>query len=171
MKSPLSWRKPLLCSLLGVGGALWYIWNLWGYLRSLQSPWPLFLAFMLSLVLGVVHETYHAFGRQALVEATTTIIGFAVAVLIAHQVRTVYLGLMSDMSKMPTTFMRDWLGADMMAAMMNRTVGYGGCYAFGVTLSRWLLHKRIRTVLCRYFVDPLQVQRCPHCNRPMENSL
>lgn len=163
------WVKPLSCAILGVGAWLCYAWNLWDYLRSLQSPWPLFLAFMLSLILAVVHEVRHAFGRQALVNVTATVIGFAVAVLIAHQARDVYLGLVGDLNTAPEVdaFVHNWLGDDIVSAMTNRTVGYGGCYALGMTLARWVLHQRIRELLSRFFIEPV-LQRCPHCNQPLK---
>lgn len=155
-----SWRGFLLV-VLSAGGCALFWHELTIYLAGLQKPFPLELAFAGSLMLALIMELRHGFHRLVFVQATVTIIIFVAAVYLADHLRFFYMVTVNALRAEPLA--KEVMGEEYYSVITNAAVGYGGCFAIAITISRLCLWKLARKTLLGVFTDDTGSKICPCC--------
>lgn len=136
------------------------------YLHDLQHPWVMLYAFWMSLGLALLHVINVRAARVSLLRATTLTLSFCLAVWVAHEVRGWYLDALTIVISSPEAI--EHIGSDYYGAMSNKAVGYGGCFAIGLLLVRWLIANRVESLLRKLFATKAYFPvMCEHCNQPI----
>lgn len=160
--------RDIACVAIFVAAGVLYVENLISYLSGLNQPGWLILAFVGSLGIALFHETKDGIRRLSLVHAAAVTLTFALGVPLAHWLREFYIGMLDSLANVPEAVI--FIGADNYAAMTNRTVGYGSCFAMGLMLVRWCAHKHVAALLVRILICSENIPAiCPHCQQPMSS--
>lgn len=158
--------RDIACATIFVAAGALYVENLISYLSGLNQPGWLILAFVGSLGIALFHETTGGIRRLSLVHAAAVTLTFALGVPLAHWLRDFYMGMLGSLAEVPEAV--TFIGADNYAAMTNRTIGYGSCFAMGLMLVRWCVHKHVAALLVRILICSENIPViCPHCQQPM----
>lgn len=155
-----SWRDLGLVALNVLCIILFYH-ELTAYLSPLQKPVPLELGFSFSLALAVFMELRHGFNRFVLIQLTTTVLVFICGTFIAHVLRYQYLSLTFFLISEPD--IENMIGRDYYTALTNPAIGYGSCFAAGLSFSRLFIWKMLRRVLFEIFMRGCSDKICPCC--------
>lgn len=156
--------KLFLTLTLFVAGIAAYGAALNGYLIDLQQPWVLRSSFWASLCFAMYHEHISGYKRLSIARIAATAATFALGVVLAHFLRDEYVASIRSLADIRD--LSDMLGSDIVAALRNRVVGYGGAYALGQMASRLLVRKALTRLYVRLTVDAdHQPPTCPHCNQ------
>lgn len=155
-----SWRDPVLVAL-NVLCIIIFHYELTAYLAPLQKPFPLELGFSFSLALAVFMELRHGFNRLVFIQLTTTVIVFIFGTFVAHLLRYQYLSLASFMISEPD--IESVIGSDYYTALTNPAIGYGSCFAAGLSFSRLFVWKILRRLLLAIFTRGCSDKICPCC--------
>lgn len=155
-----SWRDFGLVALNILGVILFYH-ELTVYLAPLKNPVPLELAFSFSLSLAVFMELRYGFNRIVIIQLTTTVLVFIFGTFIAHLLRYQYLSLTTFLISEPDV--EGMIGTDYYTALTNPAIGYGSCFAAGLSFSRLLIWKKLRRILFAIFMRGCSDKACPCC--------
>jgi hypothetical protein len=157
-------RTALLFSL--VVAAFAYHLALRAYLAGLDRPGFLEFSFLASLGIGCFYEFKHGSRWDySLANCLVSCIVFLTGVLLAPMLRSEYIAGLEFGFSTPQAIA--WMGADLHAAVSTRLVGYGGCFALGVMLSRLTVgSSRLRGWVVLAFIPPQnRIPTCPCCGQ------
>lgn len=154
---------------LNVIGTFFYYHEITIYLSSLQRPIPLEFTFLFSLALSVLMHLRYGLGRFVAVELTATVLVFTFGILIAEQLRIQYLSLSSFITSQPK--IEDMIGTDYYTALTNPAIGYGSCFAMGLSFSRLFIWRKVRGILRTIFMRDCSEQGCPCCGTVVKKQL
>jgi len=161
--APQSARDAACLLFLAVSLA-WYCHNLRNYLAEIGSPWIIVSGFWMSLTLAVLHEWKFPLVRMSFAKIVATSVMFAIGVLLAQYLRMQYVDFVH--ATFATPELSAFFGEDVAAAMRNRVVGFGGCYALALMLMRWVAYKPMLRMCVECFVPAESRQStCPHCGQ------
>ncbi|MDE9446838.1 hypothetical protein KKJ04_14805 [Xenorhabdus bovienii] len=156
----ITWRNFGLVGLNALAVTL-FVHELTTYLAPLQKPVPLALAFYFSLALAIFMELRYGFNRFVIVQLTATVLVFLCGTFIAYLLRDQYLSFTVILTSEPE--IESVIGTDYYTALTNPAIGYGSCFAAGLSFSRLFLWKRFRRILLSIFMRDRDEKSCPCC--------
>lgn len=146
MGNSLKTQRDAISLIIFITGLLSYNHYLIIYLGGLQQPLIMLSALWVSLAVASFNEiNFKSSLRINAVKINAMVIIFVLGVLLAQEVRTEYIALMSEIKGDPELIRI--LGADLASAFSNKAIGYGGCFAAGLSLPRLALYKLINKLL------------------------
>lgn len=136
------------------------------YLQALEHQLPLMLALAGTLVLAILQSVSARALRTTLYRLIATTMTFVVGVLIANEVRLEYVSMMVELATIPD--ITQAVGTEYASMATNKIVGYGGCFATGLLVARWIIGERGEQMISRLFgAQNDMASLCPHCNQPL----
>lgn len=159
-------RRDLACAAILVCAVACYIHNLDGYFAAMHKPILLILGFAGSLVFALVHDVNRLHARLSAVRCARTAIVFSIAVVAANFFRDGYVTMRAIIANVSEA--QELLGPDAYSALTNPFVGYGGCFAFSLLFTRWMLGGKLERLLTKVLVLPGVFPKvCPCCANPI----
>lgn len=160
--------RDIAMMLLFVAAAIIYHLALRKYLSGLDRPIYAELGFLSSLAIACLYDLRAQWFRIGLLESLVTSVFFACAVWIAGFLRIEYIEVLKglDQSIADSSDVAEFIGRDLHGALSTRYIGYGGCFAVGLLISRLALRSSLRAYFTKLFILPSNRQvNCPHCGQ------
>lgn len=150
--------------LLTIGLVAMYLTLMKLYLHGLDKPLLLEVGFLASFVFACSYEIKGVSWTYAAIGCLTTSFVYAIGMWMAIWLRAEYASFVLDMKE--SAEFAAFVGRDLYEAMSARVVGFGGCFALGVLLVRFVLARVARKCFIAMFVP--RVERpapCPCCGQ------
>lgn len=134
------------------------------YLQDLDKPLLLEIGFFSSLALACSYELKNADRKYAAMGCLATGLVFVFGTWMAIWLRIEYLQMISQIKD--NAEIAAYVGRDLHEALSARYVGYGGCFALGLLLTRLVLDRLARKGFVAIFIPPMdRPAPCPCCGQ------